>query len=175
VSREEQRRHRTRLVDATDVELLGHLRARAGIEDLVHAYARLVDLNRPVDIAALFTAECWVDFGPGAPTGAPMRTRAEVAERLAHGLSIFVATSHHVSNLEVEVDPDAGRAAGSCYVYAWHRFADDRPDADVWGRYHDEYVRDAGTWYIARRELRVAGEQGFPIEFTPIGRTPSAG
>jgi uncharacterized protein (TIGR02246 family) len=140
---------------------------RQAIVDVIHAYCRNVDLLRPADVAALFTDDCTVDYGPGL--GRPSNGAAELERRLAAGLPTFAATSHHVSNIEVAFDGDDA-ATATTYVYAWHRYDDDRPDAHVWARYHDLFVRRDGGWRIAERVLRVAGQQAFDVAWYPIGR-----
>lgn len=139
---------------------------RQAITDVIHEYCRDVDLYRPAAIAALFTDDCLVDYGPtlGSATGAP-----EVERTLAAGLARYRATSHHVSNIHLAFDgPD--RAVGVTYVYAWHRMRDARPDAHLWAQYHDVFVRRGGGWRIAERRLKVAGQEAFDIEWAPIGR-----
>jgi ketosteroid isomerase-like protein len=141
---------------------------RQAIVDVIHAYCRNVDLVRPAEIAALFTEDCVVDYGPGL--GPPTGGSAELERRLATGLPRFAATSHHVSNIEVDVDDGGDAATTITYLYAWHRYDDGRPDAHLWARYHDRFVRTAAGWRIAERTLRVAGQQDFDVEWHPIGR-----
>ncbi|MGI9053682.1 MAG: nuclear transport factor 2 family protein [Ilumatobacteraceae bacterium] len=140
---------------------------RQAIADVVHAYCRNVDLVRPDEIAALFTQDCTVDYGPGL--GAPTHGAAQLEQRLAAGLPRFAATSHHVSNIEVDFDGDDA-ADTITYLYAWHRYHDDRPDAHLWARYHDRFVRTPAGWRIASRTLKVAGQEAFDVEWHAIGR-----
>jgi hypothetical protein len=153
-----------------DERELRRLLDRQAIIDVLHAYCRNVDLVRPAEVAALFTNECTVDYGPGL--GPPSVGAAELARRLAAGLPRFAATSHHVSNVEITFDGD-DEATTCTYVYAWHRYPDDRPDAHLWGRYHDRFVRCEDGWRIAERQLRVAGQESFDVQWHPIGRAAS--
>lgn len=141
---------------------------RQAIADVIHAYCRNVDLVRPEAVAALFTTDCTVDYGPGL--GPPTHGSAELQRRLAAGLPRFAATSHHVSNIEVDVDDAGDEAETVTYLYAWHRYDDARPDAQLWARYHDRFVRTVDGWRIAERVLRVAGQQDFDVEWHPTGR-----
>jgi hypothetical protein len=119
-------------------------------------------------VGALFTEDCLVDYGPGL--GEPTRGAAAITQRLARGLPRFAATSHHVSNIEITfLDDDT--AAGITYLYAWHRFPDGQPDAYLWGRYHDRFVRQADRWLIAERILRIAGQQDFDVAWHPVERS----
>lgn len=147
---------------------------RQAIVDVIHAYCRNVDLVRPTEIAALFTEDCVVDYGPGM--GAVTNGSAELEQRLGRGLPRFAATSHHVSNIEVSFDPDdeaADSARATTYLYAWHRFPDHpaTPDAHLWAQYHDRFVRTDGGWRIAERTLKVAGQEAFEVPWYPIGRS----
>lgn len=136
--------------------------------DVIHAYCRNVDLVRPAAVAALFTDDCTVDYGPGL--GAPTHGSADLERRLGAGLPRFAATSHHVSNIEISFDGTDDAADTVTYLYAWHRYDDDRPDAHLWARYHDRFVRTTDGWRIAARVLRVAGQQDFDVDWHPIGR-----
>lgn len=146
---------------------LQRLLDRQAIADVIHTYCRNVDLIRPAEVAALFTADCTVDYGPGL--GVPTQGAAELERRLAIGLPRFAATSHHVSNIEVDFDGDDA-ADTVTYLYAWHRYPDERPDAHLWAQYHDRFVRTPDGWRIAARTLKVAGQQDFDVEWHPIGR-----
>ena len=148
---------------------------RMEILELLNAYCRHVDLYQPDEAAALFVSSCLVDYGPGLSPAGPIRSRSALSD-LLRGMTIYSATSHHLSNISITIN---GRndAVGISYVYAWHRFADQpREDAIVWGQYHDVFQRVAGQWQIKERVLRVAGSEGFSLTVHPIGRTvPPAG
>lgn len=141
---------------------------RSEIVDLIHAYCRGVDTIDAVGVAALFTSDCVVDYGPGL--GPPTHGAAAFQLRLARGLPRFAATSHHVSNIEITFAEDGLAASGVSYLYAWHRYPDDRPDAELWARYHDRFVHTADRWLISERVLRVAGQRNFDVDWYPTGR-----
>ncbi len=143
---------------------------RQAIVDVIHAYCRNVDLVRADEVAALFTDDCVVDYGPGL--GAPTHGAATLGERLGAGLPRFAATSHHVSNIEVWFDESGDSARTITYLYAWHRYPGfpDVPDAHLWSQYHDRFVRTDAGWKIAERTLKVAGQEAFDVEWHPIGR-----
>jgi ketosteroid isomerase-like protein len=141
---------------------------RQAIADLIHAYCYHFDQNEPEQVAALFTADATVDYGPEAITivGAD-----SIAATIAVGLEqTFAATSHHVSNIQLEFDgPD--RARGVTYLYAWHRYRDGSPDGELWARYHHRFERTAAGWRIAELVLRAAGTVSFHRStMHPIGR-----
>jgi len=140
---------------------------RQAVVDVIYAYCRNVDLVNAAEVAACFTDDCTVDYGPGM--GTVTRGKDNVRDRLGAGLHRFAATSHHVSNIEVVFDSDDS-ARTITYLYAWHRFADQKPDAHLWAQYHDRFSKVQGRWLIADRVLKVAGQEAFDIPWYPIGR-----
>ena len=150
---------------------LRRLLDRREIEDLVYAYCRHFDRNEPELVAALFTDDATVDYGPEFPTivGADA-----IGSTIAVGLErTFAATSHHVSNLQIEFE-GADAARGLTYLYAWHRYRDGSPDGELWGCYEHRFARTAGGWRIASLVLRAAGTRDFHrAAMHPIGRRGS--
>lgn len=138
------------------------------VERLLFTYAFHLDMNQTDKLAALFTADCEVIYGPD---GFGATGREAYAKTLQGVGSFFKATSHHVSNIVVDfTGPD--EATVRSVLYAWHRYNRDMPDSHVWGQYHDVVVRSKGQWQFRKRELRVTGDQNFHVKKTlPIGRT----
>jgi ketosteroid isomerase-like protein len=144
---------------------------RREIADLIHAYCLHFDANEPDEVAALFTADATVDYGPEAETIVGAHA---IARTIALGLErTFAATSHHVSNIQLEFDgPD--RVRGVTYLYAWHRYVDGSPDGELWGRYHHRFERTDAGWRIAELVLRAAGTKDFHrATMHPVGRRGS--
>jgi 3-phenylpropionate/cinnamic acid dioxygenase small subunit len=140
------------------------------IHRLLFEYAYRLDMNHPDELAALFTEDCYVAYGPNF--GA--EGRSAYRETLDGIGSFFEATSHHVSNIVVDFGPDLATARVRSTLYAWHRYTKERPDGHFFGQYHDELVRTEGGWRFARRELRAAGVQDFHVKRQiPIGRAGS--
>jgi ketosteroid isomerase-like protein len=147
---------------------LQELSDRQAIVDLIHAYCLHFDQNEPEAVAALFTEEATIDYGPEAKR---IVGRDTIAGTIGVGLNeIFAATSHHVSNISIAFEgPD--RATGITYLYAWHRYRDGSPDGHLWGRYHHRFERTAHGWRIANLVLRAAGTVDFHRgAMHPIGR-----
>ena len=140
---------------------------RQAIVNLVHAYCRGVDSIDEATLRDCFTADCVVDYGPGM--GGPRRGGDVIVAGLVAGLPNFAATHHQVSNLEIRLD-GSDAATGITYVTAWHRYADGRPDAILWGQYHDRFVRTNDGWRIAERILLATGQQNFDIPWRMIPR-----
>jgi uncharacterized protein (TIGR02246 family) len=150
-------------------ETVRELVDREAIAGLVHAYCDHFDRNQPEEVAALFTADAVVDYGPEAPT---IVGREAIASTIAVGLErTFAATSHHVSNMQVTFEgPDV--AHGVTYVYAWHRYVDGSPDGELWGRYRHRFERTEDGWRIAELVLQAAGTVSFHRgAMHPIGRS----
>jgi ketosteroid isomerase-like protein len=144
---------------------------RQEIADLVYAYCDAFDRNDPEAVAALFTAEAVVDYGPEAET---IVGRDRIATTIAVGLErTFAATSHHVSNLRLSFD-SADSARGVTYLYAWHRYRGGAPDGELWGRYEHRFERTGEGWRIAELVLRAAGAVDFHRgAMHPIDRRPA--
>lgn len=140
------------------------------VAQLFNSYAYHFDRNEPDAVAALFTDDAVIDYGPEV---APIRGRDEIASRIAPGLNeIFAASSHHISNTTVTFD-GADAATGMAYVYAWVRYRNGSPDANMWGQYHCRFRRTAEGWRIAELVLKVAGVTNFHRSAVhPIGRQP---
>ena len=141
---------------------------REAITDLIHAYCYHFDRNEPVEVAALFTADATVDYGPEAAT---IVGAAAIAPTIAVGLErTFAATSHHVSNVQITFEsPDRARSVS--YLYAWHRYVDGSPDGELWGCYRHRFVRTDAGWRIAELVLQAAGSADFHRSVMhPIGR-----
>jgi ketosteroid isomerase-like protein len=125
------------------------------IHRLLSDYAFHLDMNHPDEIAALFTEDCYVAYGPDF--GA--EGREAYRETLGGIGSFFAATSHHVSNIVVDFGPDLATATVRSVLHAWHRYTKDRIDGD---------------WRFERRELRAAGVVDFHVKKQiPIGRAGS--
>ena len=148
--------------------LVRELADRQAIADLIHAYCFHFDNNEPEAVAALFADDAIVDYGPDAATivGADA-----IVTTIAVGLEhTFLATSHHVSNIQIAFDgPDRARSVS--YLYAWHRYADRSPDGELWGRYRHTFVRTDAGWRISELLLEAAGTVDFHrARMHPIGR-----
>ena len=142
-------------MDKTIQELLD-LRA---IEQLMVRYADRIDANDPEGAAA-----CFAEDGIGNYWG-KFQGRKEIAARLSKILDLFSATSHHLSNVSIQLDGD--RATSMAYVYAFHRMADTNDPMHYWGRWVDRLVRLEEGWRFAEREVVGIGS----IEPDGAGRT----
>jgi len=143
--------------------------ARDEIRSLIHGYCLHFDLNEPEEVAALFTGDATIDYGPDH---APIVGRDAIAPTIAIGLrERFNATSHHVSNVEIAFDGEDGARSVS-YLYAWHEYVDGS-ESELWGRYLHRFRREHGRWLISELVLQAAGTRNFHrARMHPIGRRP---
>lgn len=141
---------------------------KSAITDAIHAYCFHFDRAEADEVLALFTEDAVVDYGPDVAT---MNGVTEIGPMVERGLtSFFAATSHHISNVAIQFDgPD--KAQSVSYLYAWHRYLDDRPNSELWGQYHHGFQRTPKGWKISRLRLVAAGSEGFHRDaMHPIGR-----
>ncbi len=131
------------------------------IEQLMVRYADHIDANNPEAAAA-----CYAEDGIGTYWGV-FKGRDEISGRLAKILNRFSATSHHLSNISIQLAGD--RATATSYVYAFHRMADTGDPVHYWGRWIDRLVRTEEGWLFAEREVVGVGS----IEPDDAGRERS--
>ncbi len=150
------------------MDRLEELVQRQAITDVLTDYCRLLDRMELADLAQLFTKDCEVAYGPDprlTSTG-----RAALERSLAR-MWRWKRTAHHLSNVRVWFETDLLATAESA-VFAWHEAADGS-HAEMFGLYHDRFVRDEGVWRIARRRMEMAGSGGvFRVPIPPAHRAP---
>lgn len=151
--------------------IVRELTDRQAITDVIHAYCFHFDRNEPEAVAALFTDDATIDYGPEA---ADIHGRAAIAPTIAVGLAqTFAATSHHISNVQITFT-GVDRAEAVSYVYAWHRYVDGSPDGELWGCYRHSFERGPDGWRISALVLEAAGTADFHRQtMHPIGRRPA--
>ena len=130
------------------------------------AYCDALDTMKLDALAALFTTDCRVSYGPdeklASHGSAALRKSLERMWRWAR-------TSHHLSNIRIDFD-DADSARATSYVMAWH----ERPDgttATVFGQYRDRLVRTPDGWKIGERIMLENGsDAGFTLALHRLDR-----
>lgn len=140
---------------------------RQDICDVLHAYCRAVDDNRPDDVVALFTDDCTYDYGGDLGT---FSTKEFAYKFFRSGTDkIYKRSAHYLSNIEIAfTGPDT--ATGISYVNAWHEFHDDLVDAWLYGRYVDAYTRTGDGWRICSRRVETMGVENWPRPVTYMER-----
>lgn len=127
--------------------------AERPILNLLSDYCDRIDRYDVDGLVALFTPDGVYDFGFGRLYGGPDELRS-----LFRRVEVYRATSHHISNVHLEIAGD--RATARSALYAYHVRTSDGSAVHVWGQYLDDLRCRDGAWQIARRALRVAHEQG---------------
>jgi len=125
------------------------------VEQLFHSYFERVDANDPDGAAAHMTS----DVAFEVMIGERREGRDRFGRALGRVLDGYTATSHHVTNLLVDLDGDEGTA--SMYVYAFHRMASTGEPWHLWARIHDRVRREDGQWRIS--EHLVHGMDAVPM------------
>jgi ketosteroid isomerase-like protein len=149
---------------------LQELLDKQDIAEVLFAYCANLDRMDLEALAALFTEDCVVDYGPEP------RLQSHGADALRRDLARmwrWARTSHHLSNVIVTLEHDGLGAGATSSVIAWH----ERPDgstATMMGQYQDRLVHDGDRWRIARRRQVLTGnDAGFDVNinrFERIGR-----
>ena len=139
---------------------------RQKISDILIEYCCAPDRMDLPAIAALFTKDCIVDYGPDK------RLQSHGSSALAKSLERmwrWSRTSHHLSNIQIQFEGSDSSSTVS-YVLAWH----ERPDgstATIMGQYHDRLVREMEDWKIKERRMVMNGcDTGFTVNINPFKR-----
>lgn len=139
------------------------------ITDVLNAYCRAVDDNRPDDIIELFTDDCRYDYGASST----FDTKEHAYRFFRAGTDkIYKRTAHFLSNVEITLDDAAPDQASSVsYVNAWHEFNDEtKVNAWIFGRYVDAHVRTGNGWRICQRRVDMLGHEDWPNPITYMER-----
>lgn len=128
------------------LERIERLEALDAIRQLPAKYALALDMRDMDAMVGLFPADVRVGSsvsGGGASGRAALRAYMDRTLR-----SPFTGTSHHIGGHIIEFD-DATRAHGIVYSKNEHETGDEWVIMQM--MYVDDYVRDGGRWYFARR------------------------
>ena len=140
---------------------------RQDISDVLSAYCRAIDDNRPDDVIGLFTDECHYDYGGELGT---FNTKEFAYKFFRSGTDkIYKRSAHYVSNLEVSFTGQ-NTAMSITYLAAWHEFHEAIENAWIYGRYVDTLVRTDTGWKINSRRVDTLGQDDWPREVTYIER-----
>ncbi len=136
------------------------------IERLMYDYSYNLDMNQPVEMAALFVEDCEVSYAPNFGASG-----MEAYKKTLDGIGAFFrGTSHHNSNIVIDFVSDEEANVRSI-VLAIHRYTRERPDGILYGQYFDTVVKDGGQWKFKRRELRTTMATDYHVKASnPIGR-----
>ena len=140
-------------MDETTVQELAD---REAIRDLFALYCERLDEYDIDAMAQVFTEDCVTDYG--ADRGGTIHGRQAAHDRIVKSHAAWRRTHHQLGQSRIALHGDTARSV--TYCTAWHERWDGTVES-VRIRYVDELVRTAEGWRIARRELWVAGVEGF--------------
>ena len=125
------------------------------VERLFHRYFERIDANDPAGASEYMTED--VEFE--IMIGERRSGRDRFARGVGRVLDGYTATSHHVTNLLVDLDGEEGTA--HMYVYAYHRMANTGEPWYLWARVRDRVRREGEEWLIS--EHLVHGMDAVPM------------
>jgi ketosteroid isomerase-like protein len=123
------------------------------IAALVHAYARLIDAGDVDAVVALLEHSTWRSL----PNGSTRRGSGEVRsvyENLMAGDG-SVGTKHLLTNLTIEVAPDATTASSHCYWTVLQGAPGERIEITLSGQYTDTFEKVDDSWRFTDRLITV--------------------
>ena len=134
-----------RITQIEDLEAIKQLKAR---------YCEICDDNHnPDEIVTIFTEDgIWEGKGIGTAQG-----HAEIRELFVGFQKAMSFSQHMVMNPIIAVDGDT--ATGRWYIFLPSTFRKSNQAKWQGARYHEDYVREDGTWKI--KHLRIAGPRMF--------------
>jgi ketosteroid isomerase-like protein len=118
-------------------------------------FARAADAGDADAMVACFATDAVAVYDPEHPVVG----REAIRDWYAQSLGPVVASSHQLTNFEVEVT-SGDEAVLRCYLYSWQRFdpSTGRGDRHRWARYLDTWRRESGGWVLTSLRLLAAGE-----------------
>jgi hypothetical protein len=122
--------------------------ARGQIENLMAVYCRRYDSGDLDGYADLFRH--------GTISG--MSTHEEIVAFHRDGIYFYDGeprTRHVITNIEIDIDEDAGAASGRCYVTLYQALPDFPLQVILVGSYIDKFERIDGQWYFANRRFEA--------------------
>lgn len=119
-------------------------------------YCEFVDRLDIDGILSVFTTDATFDYGTGPGR---VYTGHEELRQMWSRLDGYAVTSHHVSNIAVDVASTSTATARSS-LYAYHVRRRDDSELHVWAQYHDDLRVVDGRWKIQRRRFRAEADKG---------------
>jgi ketosteroid isomerase-like protein len=130
---------------------------RLAIRELIDAYAHCADRRDAAGQKSLFAEDArfavYMDGQGSDPT--QVLDGREALPPVFDDLNRYQATMHFNGQSTIALDGD--RAIGESYCVAHHLFVEDgeRMLMVAWLRYGDTFVKRAGDWFFAERQLYV--------------------
>lgn len=134
---------------------------RVEIETLMKSYCLFFDTKRAKDLAALFTDDARIDYGPELE---PVIGSQKLEEMVRAGMANrFESTNHQISN-EIVTFTSESTAVGTSHLYAWHKYFDSEVIGHLYGGYRYHFIKKSAGWKISDLKLFASGTDGFHRE-----------
>lgn len=134
---------------------------RVEIVTLMKSYCLFFDTKRAADLAALFTHDARIDYGPELE---PVIGSKKLKEMVEAGMSTrFESTNHQISN-EIVTFTSEITAIGTSHLYAWHKYFDSAVIGHLYGGYRYHFTKTKEGWKISDLKLFASGTDGFHRE-----------
>ena len=120
---------------------------------VMHRYARTVDADDFEGLRTCFTDACTL---AGYPPPAPALVEGgdAIISYIRTAKAKYGRTQHMLGQIDITIDGDTAHAES--YVQAFHLMADDPSTmVQLWGSYHDWFVRVDGEWIIDKHRIDV--------------------
>jgi 3-phenylpropionate/cinnamic acid dioxygenase small subunit len=138
------------------------------IRNLIHRYAEAVDQGRFEVLGELF-ADATVQMAMGSGPPGPGIDGRTVPAMFGDGIIVYAdgtpRTRHLVTNTIIEVDEEAGRAAGRSYNTTLQQVPGRGIEIIATARYEDSFVYTDGTWRFSERVIRHSSLDGVHRDF----------
>jgi hypothetical protein len=122
---------------------------RMEIQDLLYRYADVIDRKAFAELRDVFTADAHIDY---SAFGGSVGSLEETIAFLDKVMPLFPHTQHLNSNLQIEVDGDAGRGRVMCFNPQEIALPGGGTQVFMLGLWYvDVYRRTPGGWRIHRR------------------------
>jgi hypothetical protein len=119
----------------------------------MNEYCYRIDAGDKAGFAALFEQGTFVLQGD--PTGGDTGTEAVL--KMLENVILYdgkIHTKHVMSNVQIDIDPSGEKASAQSYITVFQAVSPDFPLQAIFiGHYYDSFVKDAGVWRFARREI----------------------
>ena len=126
--------------------------AREEILHLINRYAFTIDTGDLEGFASLFEYGEWIKEG-----AEPIAGRQQVLEAISR-IRIYEdgtpRTKHVTSNIDINVDEEAGTAKSECYVTVFQQTESFSLQPIFSGHYFYDFARVDGSWWFTKRVIR---------------------
>ncbi|MFL6061636.1 MAG: nuclear transport factor 2 family protein [Marmoricola sp.] len=122
---------------------------RIAIEDQLYRYASSIDSGNPDALYDVLHPDLWAQYGNAEPAES-----ADVVVGWIRDATKNCIWQHHLLSV-YHVDVEGDSATALVYHTSYQKFEGDDDVCLLVGRYHDELVREGGTWKIKKLVFEI--------------------